>query len=153
MNKKELKVLKSPKYIVYSDKPKNELEGWIQSLAPKLLNLYGLGKMAVNMSGEVRSSKEGRNGAMMVFSVMYDKTYKCINLTVYELAQDAWVAGDKEFLLSSLIHEFAHVLTTELAELAFARHVTKKEILSSVEELTESIAILARELYELKSKN
>lgn len=145
---------KSKKYLTYSGTPKTELEKWIMSLAPKILELYGLGKLGVNMSGEVRKSRESStNGSLTVFSVMYDNIYKSINLTVYEVAQEAWNAGEKQFLLSALIHEFAHVLTTELANAALARHVTKKEIVNLTEELTESIAIMARELYELKSKN
>lgn len=152
MKKKEIPK-KEEIYKVYTDKPKTDLEKWIHSKSNSIMDVYGIGRMNLNFCGEVNKNKEGYGGSLTIFSVNYDKIYKAINLTIYDLAQDLWRQGNKDFLLTSLIHEFAHVLTTDLASAAFARYITKKEILSSVEELTESIAMLARELYALKNIN
>ena len=145
--------LRNKKYLIYNTEPKTDLEKWIKSITPKILDLYGIGRISVCFSGEVSKVHEEKSGSLTVFSVMYDSVYKSLSLTVFDVAQDAWEAGDKEFLLNSLIHEFAHVLTTPIATSALARHVTKKEIVNLAEELTESIAVIARELYELKGKN
>lgn len=138
---------------VFSTEPKTDLEKWIVSVAPSIMQIYGIGRLGITFSGRINKNKEGAGGSLTVFSVRYDNVYKNISISVYDVAQDAWEAGEKDFLLHSIIHEFAHVLTTNLANAALARHVTKKEIINLTEELTESIAMLARDLYELKGNN
>ena len=139
-------------YTVFADNPITDLEKWIGAQSKPIMELYGIGRMNVNFLGEVKKNREGYNGSLTVFSIHCDKTYKSINISIYELTQDLWSQGKKEFLFGSLVHEFAHVLTTDLSNAALSRYVTKKEILSSIEELAESIAMMARELYTLKNK-
>ncbi len=139
------------KYKIYDNKLDTDLKKWINSKAKEITDLYGIGKVSLCFN-EKKEELNKHNGSLALFSVNYSKIYKTINLTIYEITKQLWSQNNKEFLFHSLIHEFAHVLTTDLANAALARHISKKEIIDRIEELTESIALIARELHSLKNK-
>lgn len=144
--------MKNTKYEISDYKANTPLKKWICLKSKGILDLYGISKTTICFS-EKKEKINDFNGSVAVFSVNYNKIYKTINLNIYEVANQMWTQGNKEVLLHSLIHEFAHVLTTDIANAALSRHVTKKDVIDRVEELTESIAIMARELYNLKNIN
>lgn len=138
------------KYKIYDSNLDTGLKKWISEKAKELCELYGLGRINLCFNDK-KEELNKHNGSLVMFSINYVKIYKTINLTLYDVTKQLWEQNNKEFLFHSLIHEFAHVLTTDLASAALARHISKKEIIDKIEELTESIAIVARELYNLKN--
>lgn len=139
------------KYKIFDSKLDTELKKWISAKAREIEDLYGIGRINLCFN-EKKEEFNKHNSSLVIFSIHYAKIYKTVNLTLYDITKQLWEQNNKDFLFHSLIHEFAHVLTTSLADAALARHISKKEIVDRIEELTESIATLARELYNLKNK-
>jgi len=75
-----------------------------------------------------------------VFSVKYSKIYKQLELTIHETAFILYEKKEEYRLFDLLIHEFVHIYTIPLTDLAMDRFATKKEIIEAGEELTETIA-------------
>lgn len=96
----------------------------------------------------------GDNGkGNVIFSMNSSKNYRSASLQVYISAFDAYCDGeyDNNELIDGLVHEFAHVHTIPISDLAMARFVNMAEIIDASEELTETMAIYVRE--NLRNKN
>jgi predicted SprT family Zn-dependent metalloprotease len=50
--------------------------------------------------------------------------------------------GRWEFVRNCIKHEVAHILTSKIAELAFDRYSTEKQIIDEIESLTQRISII-----------
>lgn len=89
----------------------------------------------------------------VVFAINSSKSYRSAILDVYISAFDMYCDKNIEdnYLIDGLIHEFSHIHTSPVNDLAFSRFATHDEIIEANEELTETIAMYVRE--NLKNKN
>lgn len=135
------------------EKPKTDIEKWISKTAPFIVATYGLGSLTISYRTRLRTENSRRVEDIdkdPVFQIDYSKAYKTAQITIYPVAQYMWEKGEKDMLMHGIIHEFAHVITNDLAELCLTRFASRKELDTAVESTTESIAHLGIEL--LKSK-
>lgn len=127
---------------IYHQDGRNNIEKFIISMLPKVLEAYGLSKTSFYFKTEDDNAPVGD----VMFTISYKGSYKTAFIDINRLAVDYYEAGEKQTILNGLVHEVGHIITDRLAEVALSRHSTKKEIRDSVEEATETIAQIVRTL-------
>ena len=124
------------------------LKEWMEKNTELLVNLYGIGSVTINFH-EGKGAEKSKEGST-AFRIVYSKAYKTANISVYPIVGELYAKKDFKQLTQALTHEIAHILTTPLSNLAFERHVSKKEIEVETEAMTETISQLGRKLLEAK---
>jgi len=132
---------KDKKKDVYHADPRNDIEKFLVSNLPIILDAHGINKISFYMV-----TKSDCDDDTVMFSIVYSDTYKTASVTIHTLAQELFKRGEFATVLNGFVHEISHILTNKLGELALNRHSTKREIRDSVEELTETIAQIVRVL-------
>ena len=131
--------------------PRTDLEKWIDSVVPKIITIYGLGKITMAYStvsmNTARHIDENGEG---LFRIDYKRPYKMAALEIHPGAQELWDNKEMDILLHAVTHEIAHIVTEPLAYIARTRHATRKDIEDSSEETTETVAQIGRELLKVK---
>ncbi len=141
----------------YHAEPRNPIEEMISKAFPSIASVYGFGKINLFFDTTREGSHicmnqddEEREKGSTMFSINYRPNYKTAYIFVHPLAISLYKNGEIKMLKHGLVHEFGHILTEGLAELALSRFTTKREIEDQVEKTTETIAMMARELLSLK---
>lgn len=131
--------------------PRNALEKYFESIIPDIVKVYGLGNISFYyMTPQITQDEVPVKDGMLM--IRYDEIYRTAFITITPNAVYLFNKGEMEPLHSGLVHEVGHIITNKLSELALSRHATKKQIRDSVEETTETIAIMARNLLKKESK-
>lgn len=115
--------------------------------------IYGKISLSIDYVFDKGSVKSNDGKGNVVFSVDYAKSYRSARLTVYLSAYEAFCDNtfNNNSIIDALVHEFCHIHTIPLHDLASSRYVTHVEMVEASEELTESMAIYVRE--NLRNKN
>lgn len=129
-------------------KPEGAFEEWLVKLGEKLVEIYQLG--AITIYFKKAKSKAPKDG--VTFTIKYSQPYRTASITYFPIAEELFAEKAWFLLTNAVTHEFAHIITEPLAQLADKRHVTKEELCDTTESVTEHVAILARELLEKKFK-
>jgi len=133
---------KDKKKELYHTDARNDIERFLLSKFPIILEAYGLNKISLYLVTE----SEDKNISDTMFSISYKSSYKTAFVTVCRLAVHYFEEGEKQTVLNGFVHEIGHIITDRLGELASDRHATKDEVRDSVEETTETIAQIVRVL-------
>ena len=133
----------------YHQSPKTDLERWLHKVLPTVVKTYGIGNVNIAYLSLRRDDPNvihDRQDDDIVFSIRYERSYKTAFITAYKLAYDMWESGEIEVLWHAATHEIAHLITENLANVASNRFTTSKELRDSIEETTESVAQIGRDL-------
>ncbi len=131
--------------------PRTDLEKWVNSMVPTIIEAYGIGDTTVCYSTDPRNMPGRSNSDEVVFSINYDNSYKTAYIKIHGLACQMWENKEMEVLFHCITHEIAHIITSSLYIAARSRHVTRRELNEENEKTTESIAQIGRKL--LKQTN
>ena len=147
------------KKAVPKKKPKQnklkEFQNFVNTKAVIINNNMNYGKLNFQirylLNKGPQQSEDGKGH--VIFTINSAKSYRAATLNVYVSAFDIYCDKETEnnYLVDGLIHEFAHVHTSPLQDLALSRCVTMPELVEANEELTETIAMYIRE--NLRNKN
>lgn len=89
----------------------------------------------------------------LIFDINYTPHYRQCHINVHGGALEMWERNQKEELIGGMIHELSHMHTQKIVEAAENRFITKKEIHTINEELTETIAEYVRRLKTMAEDN
>lgn len=129
----------------YHDVPKNDIEKYLVSVLPVVTKAYGLGKIGYFFETSRKQRTSDENGEVL-FSINYKSTYKLAYIEISPLAVEMMKEGNRVVLLHGITHEIAHIVTSDLADVAEARCVERRDIVNAIESVTESVAQIARDL-------
>ena len=125
---------------------RNSIESFLIDKIPEILKAYGLGEIRFFFrtmeKGEINPSVP--KGGLL--SISYEPIYKSAFILITNHAVKMDEDEEHEVIYSGLIHEIGHIVTNKLADLAYNRHSTMKDIDDTVEETTESIAQIVEKL-------
>lgn len=124
-----------------------ELEQWIYKVSPIVVEALQLGAINVYVHNKIEASD---NKTTIVFSMKYSHRYKALHIRYHREALN-FFSDDMSKLVSSLIHEFAHVITEPLSDIAQERYASEEKVLDAIESVTEHISILVRD--QIKKNN
>lgn len=133
------------------EEKKDEFNEWLLRNIRVLTDLYGIGSVSITLTkrGEAIDAS-GMDNTGIPFKISYMPAYKSASIYYYQPAIELFEKKRFDILTQALTHEVAHILTEKLADLALERFVSKREIDSEVESLTETIAQLGRKLLVAK---
>lgn len=144
---------KENKWDHYHAAPQTVLEKFLIDLIPEISKACGLCDLTYyvqTVSAEDLGHTERGSGTMLL-SMNYVKEYKTVYLNITPSTQRMFDNGEKAMLARALVHELAHIITTELGDMARERVVTEEGLRACVEETTESVAQIARKLLEISN--
>ena len=140
----------------FHTEPKTELEKFLHSMIPEVAETFGLGKVNYffntikNDSDVAKMGLAEEGDGELIMAINYREAYKSAYINICPSATRIWEDGDKKLIRHAFVHEVAHVVTNRLADVARMRSATNKEIRDAVENTTESVAMIARELLSKK---
>ena len=144
MKKKNIKIKNIKKQVP------NNFEKWLQKSIGAIAGLYGVGNVSIFTHEKKIAASLKSEGEVALFRINYSVAYKTANLWYYPYAVELFEKKSFDVLRQAITHEIAHILTNPLADLAYERHVSKRELEEAIESLTESIGQLGRKLLDEK---
>lgn len=127
-------------------KTETSLINFLKKSAEKIVSELNLGKFSIYVE-----ENEGQNiGNTVLLLVNHSKKYKTINIWFHPRVKKLWENKKVDILVQAITHEIAHVITNGLADMAKDRFRTEREIDECVEETTETVAGMIRDLLELR---
>ena len=130
-----------------TNKKEKELEDFIKRSMEKVISEIGLEKYYIQVGkSELESDKSKKSFLMINHSRLYKRVVIAYHPTVLEY----WAYGKKDMIFQAITHEASHIITNNLADMAKDRFRTEREIDEAIEETTEEVARLIREVVKLK---
>lgn len=91
-------------------------KNWIKSRVAFLREYFLMNEWSVDIIWETKGNSEHEEG---IASINTDHRYLQASITVYPRAEELWTQGRLDKLSEMLVHEFSHVLTEPLFEIAW----------------------------------
>lgn len=131
---------------------KQEFQQFIEHAVFKLIEEMRLGELTVKIKYEYNKQRKSddQHGMDALMMIHYLKPYKSFLLIICKNAFQLYQEDKKEELWNGVIHELCHIHTIPLMELATERYVSKREIVNTSEEITETLAQYVRELMNFR---
>ena len=110
---------------------------------------------AINVKTEYNSEQDceyAHRNEYVVFAIRPQLRYRRCTIIYTDAAIDMYKEKRFEEIKETLVHELCHLHTEHITRLSMERYATKREITDANEELTETLAIYARELIKLRNK-
>jgi len=120
-------------------KAQRSYKGWVRSVVYNLRQYFFLDQWRIELVWEKTQEKEG-----LVASINADHSYYKATLFIAPLFQEWYKNGEKNKCIETLVHEFCHILTDPLYDLAIpaATNHTASHLEATREQWTQHIAVV-----------
>lgn len=120
-------------------KAQRSYKGWVRSVVCNLREYFFLDQWQIELVWEKTQEKEG-----LVASISTDHTYYKATIFIAPLLQTMYKRGDINRCVETLVHEFCHILTDPLYDLAIpvVTHHTHPHLETTREQWTQHIAVV-----------
>lgn len=135
------------KKLTLSDKEHLEFQKFVEDCSYEIMKKLYLLNYTVTFSYNMKK-KSDKHGNI-IFSTKSNSVYKQISIVAHSEAIRMYIEDDRYKLFRSLTHEFCHVFSNNIFNLAKDRYVTERELINNLEELTQNISnLVENNLYD-----